>query len=281
MPAATDKFKKVGNPGTATTLSAPGYTVGATSLTVASTTNHPTDTGVCASMYEVTTVGTQTVMTPGSYNEYDGVVSGATSITSLSHVAGSGTDRNYAAGTGTVVTIMVSSGRENDLIDGLLVSHDQDGTLKDGVVTNAKLSTAAGELGGAWQTWAPTLTGITVGAGGTLTCKYTQVGKTVSVRIFFKFGTGSAITGDVSVTLPLTAAAYSSTGNITQIGQASAFDGASIYFGSVAMASTTTALIRFIATGSTYASAVTASATVPMTWNTNHELTATFEYEAA
>lgn len=128
MAASTDYFKKVGSPGTATTLSAPGYTAGATSITVASTTNWPTDTGVTFCMYEVTTVGTETVMTAGTYNEYDGVVTGATSIGSLSHVAGSGTDRNYAAGTGTVVTIMVTSGRENALVDGLLVQHAQDGT---------------------------------------------------------------------------------------------------------------------------------------------------------
>lgn len=138
MPAlSTDKFKKVGNPGTATSLSAPGYTAGATSINVASTTNWPADTGMTFCMYEVTTVGTETVMTAGTYNEYDGVVTGATSIGSLSHVAGSGTDRNYAAGTGTVVTIMVTAGRENTLVDGLLVSHNQDGTLKAGAVDAA------------------------------------------------------------------------------------------------------------------------------------------------
>jgi hypothetical protein len=43
--SATDKFMEVGNPGSATTLSAPGYTIGNTSITVASTTNWPSATG--------------------------------------------------------------------------------------------------------------------------------------------------------------------------------------------------------------------------------------------
>jgi hypothetical protein len=46
MPSNADKLMKVGSPGTATTLSAPGYTIAGTSINVASTTNWPTDTGV-------------------------------------------------------------------------------------------------------------------------------------------------------------------------------------------------------------------------------------------
>ena len=42
MASRDDKYQYVGNPGTATTLSAPGYTAGGTSMTVGSTTNWPT-----------------------------------------------------------------------------------------------------------------------------------------------------------------------------------------------------------------------------------------------
>jgi len=50
--------------------------------------------------------------------------------------------------------------------------------LADASITNAKLSTTAGELGGAWVSWVPTFTNLT---GGTLTyAKYTRVGKTIT-----------------------------------------------------------------------------------------------------
>lgn len=143
--ASTDKFKKLGSPGTATTLSAPGYTVGATSVTVGSTTNWPTTTGVCFSIYETEVVGGTTQMVAGSYNEYNGDVSTGTSVINVSHVSGSGTDKNYAAGASTIVTIMVSSGRENDLIDGILVQHNQDGT--HGAVTATSV-TSTGPISG-------------------------------------------------------------------------------------------------------------------------------------
>jgi hypothetical protein len=64
--------------------------------------------------------------------------------------------------------------------------------IKDGEVTNAKLDATAGEPGGAWKDWTPTLTSITLGAGS-LACKYTQIGKTVHFRIRFTMGAGSAV----------------------------------------------------------------------------------------
>lgn len=151
-----DLFKKMGNPGTATTLSAPGYTAGGTSMTVGSTTNWPTDTGVCFSVYETEVVGNETVMIDGTYNEYNAIVSSATSLTTVEHVTGSGTDRDYAAGATTVVTLLFSAGRENDLITGLTAEHSQlAGTHTDittdsinnaGVLTQTGVATFANHI---------------------------------------------------------------------------------------------------------------------------------------
>jgi hypothetical protein len=159
MPASTDYFTKVGDPGTASTLAAPGHLIGGTSITVVSTANYPTTTGCTFAIDTVTLVNGEEVRDAGSYTEWTGVVTGATTIESM--VLRYGTDQNYPAGATTRVYIPVSSSRENRLIDGLLVSHDQDGTLKadavdnsaaikDGVVTAAKIETQQ-----AWQ--APTL----------------------------------------------------------------------------------------------------------------------------
>lgn len=127
--ANTDKFIKVGE-STATTLSAPGYTTGATSINVAATTNWPTDTGV---MFAVDEVDADGLRVPGTYNVFVGVVSSATQISSLSYVGGDA-NRDYSAGATTRVYIHVGGDRIDRLVDGLLVSHDQDGSLKAGAV---------------------------------------------------------------------------------------------------------------------------------------------------
>lgn len=154
MANATDFFVKVGNPGSATTLNG-NYTVGDTTVTVTSTTNWPTDTGI---VFAIDTIGADGLRVDGTYNTYQGTVASPTSITNVSHISGSGTDRNYTAGATTRVYIIVASEIQNRLVDGLLVSHDQDGTLKadsvdvtavikDGIVTNAKLVNDTVEIG--------------------------------------------------------------------------------------------------------------------------------------
>ncbi len=128
MAANTDKLMEVGNPGTATTLAAPGYTTGGTSITVVSTTNWPTATGVCFAMDEAEIVDGVEVQVAGSYNEYFGTVASGTSVTNVTHVTGSGTDRNYSAGALSRVYVPVSAGRENRIVEWGLEEHNQDGT---------------------------------------------------------------------------------------------------------------------------------------------------------
>lgn len=131
--SATDYFQYVGDPGTATNLSSPGYTIGGTSITVASTTNWPTVTGVTFAIDEIDSSG---LRVDGTYNVYRGTVASATSITNITWVKGDG-DRNYSAGPNTRVYIPISSGWADRLVAGLTTSIDQDGTLKAGAVDNA------------------------------------------------------------------------------------------------------------------------------------------------
>lgn len=121
---ATDYFQKTGR-STATTLSSPGYTIGNASINVASTTNWPTDTGVTFAIDEVDSSGARI---SGTYNVFRGVVSSATQISSLTYVGGDA-NRDYTAGATTRVYILVSSYRENRLVDGLVVSLGQDGHI--------------------------------------------------------------------------------------------------------------------------------------------------------
>lgn len=137
----TDMFTKVGDPGTATTLSSPGHTIGGTNITVGSTSNWPTTTGSIFAIDTVSVVNGVETRNTGSYTEWEGVVTSGTDIASM--VLRYGTDQNYPAGSTTRVYIPVASSRENRFVDGLLVSHNQDGTLKAGATTASSINVGA------------------------------------------------------------------------------------------------------------------------------------------
>lgn len=131
--SSADFFTKVGNPGTATTLAAPGHTSGGTSITVVSTSNWPTDTGVIFAIDTVSLVDGVEVRDVGSYTEWEGEVTSATAISNM--VLRYGSDQNYPAGATTRVYIPVASSEVNRSVDGILVNHTQTGshkTLTDG-----------------------------------------------------------------------------------------------------------------------------------------------------
>jgi hypothetical protein len=134
-PAATDKFTEVGSPGTATTLAAPGHIIGGVTLNVGSTANWPSATGVIFAIDTVTIVNGVEVRDANSYRECIGVVTSATSIGSVAFLYGS--DRNYSAGATTRLYIPVASSMINRLVNGILVSLNQDGTLKTSAVQTA------------------------------------------------------------------------------------------------------------------------------------------------
>lgn len=119
--SSSDLITEVGSPGTATTLAAPGHTIGGSSFTVVSTTNWPTTTGA---IFAIDTLDISTgLRVPGSYTEWQAVVSSSTSLTSA--VLRYGTDQNYPAGVTTRVYIPVASSRENRLAQGISVGHSQ------------------------------------------------------------------------------------------------------------------------------------------------------------
>lgn len=58
---------------------------------------------------------------------------------------------------------------------------------------------------GAWLSWSPSYTNLTIG-GGTVSAKYTRLGRMIAFRFRFAFGAGSAVGGDPTFTLPVTPA---------------------------------------------------------------------------
>lgn len=138
----TDKFKKARRR-FSTTIGTGGFAQGATTLPLASTAGLDTDTAITL------------VIDAGTGNEevVTGVVSGTNIINCLRGREGT-TDTAHSAGED--VTMYFTETHWDDLVDGILASHDQDGTLKsgavdataviaDGIVTAGKLATDAVE----------------------------------------------------------------------------------------------------------------------------------------
>ena len=124
MAASTnDMFKKVGD-ATVTTLAAPGKAIGATSITVGSTTNYPTDTGVIIAIRVVDTSGE---LVAGTYTEFSGTITSSTTVGIVATPV-YGSDQVYPAGSTTQVYIGLSKYGYNTLVDGILVNHSQTGT---------------------------------------------------------------------------------------------------------------------------------------------------------
>lgn len=98
----------------------------------------------------------------------------------------------------------------NGGIDDTNISAVSGSKIAAATVTNDKLSTTAGQIGGAWIAYTPTLTASTtnpnVGASGTVEGYYQQVGKTVNFRgnIVFSGAGLTAGSGTYTVALPVT-----------------------------------------------------------------------------
>lgn len=301
MPAAnTDYFTKIADPGNATTLAAPGHSIGGTTINVDSTALMPTTTGIFFAIDSTTLVNGVETRTAGTYTVWEGTVASATSISNM--VLKYGTDQNYAAGASTRVYVLPTAARENRLVDGLLVSHDQDGTHNDnsvgtsnlaaGCVTDAKISslttgvrngnlnTEVGEIGGAWKTWTPTWGGLAgQPTANYISAKYTQLGKTVHFKIILTFLTDDLPNGSVTFTLPVAAANdYNSCYPIGQSYYAETGVGNNQ---GIVFCSSSAGVLMILNAASTYLKRDLLSSTVPHTWKNTDVIQVTGTYEAA
>lgn len=152
-------------------------------------------------------------------------------------------------------------------------------SLADSAVTPAKLQTGTGS-GWSWQTWAPTLTNITAG-NATTEYKYIQIGKTVFFRIRFTLGTTSSIGTGPTISLPVTALASYSAGDM-EVAIGLAVSGATEVQIQGELNSTTTIRPVLVGTATTYAGPRGFfTAAVPGAWTTGNFFTLQGTFEAA
>ncbi len=144
------------------------------------------------------------------------------------------------------------------------------------------LSTARGGVDlTAWSSWTPTWTNLTVG-NGTVVAKYKQIGKTTFCRVSLVFGTTTSISGDVTLTLPVTKVSYGGS-DIATLGMVRCFDvsAGAAFEGPILTAGTTTGRVRVFGVSGTNITTVALGATVPFTWTNPDEIAIEFFYEAA
>lgn len=134
---------------------------------------------------------------------------------------------------------------------------------------------------GAWASWTPTWTNLTVG-NGTVTAKYAQVGKTIRARIHLVCGTTTSKSGEVSFTLPTTPLAEHYGHLVHPIGTALWQDfGTTTFGGAVYFNGATTATVRYYRSDTTQLETAVASAGSPMTFAANDSLGMEITYESA
>jgi hypothetical protein len=69
---------------------------------------------------------------------------------------------------------------------------------------------ASGILPGVWTSYTPTISGMSIG-NGTIQAAYSQIGKTVIVRIYLSWGSTSTNSGTIYIGLPFTKKTYGAT----------------------------------------------------------------------
>lgn len=129
-----------------------------------------------------------------------------------------------------------------------------------------------------YRPYTPTWTNLTVGSG-TAEVMYLKRNRQTFVRGHFKFGAGSAVSGDVQLTLPVPCQTHAGTTGFVPVGSARARDisaGTAAFVGVVTRISDTVVAVRFYS-GSP-AQEVTAASL--FTWATDDELNFEFSYES-
>lgn len=124
-----------------------------------------------------------------------------------------------------------------------------------------------------WVTYTPTFANFTLG-NGTVTAKYIQQGKMVTVSLFVTLGSTSSVsaTGGIQFSLPV---AYASTARFTGTARMAV---GSTFVGSL-IASGSNAIIYVNNASATYETVTLTTNAIPGTWTTGHTFLAQATYE--
>ncbi len=129
-------------------------------------------------------------------------------------------------------------------------------------------------LGGTWQTYTPTFSGMTLG-NGTTQAKYSVVGKTVHVTLTIFAGSTTTYSGTIAISLPRATASWYSTSTVLGSGAVHNGTGATRRLTAPIWASSTT-FNQVLETTSGFV-----TNTTPFTFGTSAIINCNLTYEAA
>ena len=172
---------------------------------------------------------------------------------------------DYVATTGNTITGLTAL-VANDTIEVLSFVTAPIGDTYTQAAADAKFATTVNFPAGAWQTYTPTWTNLTVGNANN-TGRYIQIGKTVHVFVSLEFGSTTSISGIFYPSLPVTPFA-----GFAFMGTGWGFDNSAVQWNNLTF---TTGNYFISSSGSRY------SATHPWTWATGDLVRLTMTYEAA
>jgi hypothetical protein len=136
--------------------------------------------------------------------------------------------------------------------------------------TTAQMDTAIGANG--WTAYTPTLTGFTLGTGGTMTARYTKIGKTVHGYVNITLGTSFTLTA-LSLSLPVAKQASTTYVNgVWTLVSTGAGDWPAI---NRYEATDVVAAYAMVASG-TYVTPSNLSTTIPFTWKSTDKILVAF-----
>lgn len=159
-----------------------------------------------------------------------------------------------------------------------VVVYSEAGVLKVRQVDGTVVTVANVPDTGAWTTWAPTYTGITIG-NATVSARYKQIGKTVHVSFFMTVGSTTTFsTSYLAVSLPV--ASFVTTTNFP-LGSGFAFDASAGTNSRMVLGAYLLSQAAYFVYGDAAIAARTLSNLVPWTWASGDQLGFTATYEAA
>jgi len=156
------------------------------------------------------------------------------------------------------------------------------------VLTSAQMNAIGNNLdaiGGAWTSYTPALTNLTLGTGGTVNGYYVQAGKFVWVDIVAVLGSsGFSVSNNPEFGLPnsTTFAAHYTT-NVSTVGSAIVVDQVALtrYQGYARVQSSSSVAVGLANVSGSYVATSGVNATTPFTWGAADEFHLHFWYESA
>ena len=224
------------------------------------------------SLSGITTATTRTLTVPDRSSTI-ATLGGNQAFTGANTFSGS----SWSGGTidNTTVTVDAVAGHTastNGTIYGMSVSSaalSSSTSLGDGIVLPKALMTGAGSTWG-WSSWSVSATNISLGSGGSFTTGYIQEGKKVSFRLRAVLGTGGAVAGVITFSLPIAAIAeYGNSEGYVLSSDVKFLRPATFeYYGMAKIVNNnpTKFFLSVTNSASTYSALTATSGTVPFTW---------------